>query len=399
MVRSWRRPPLVLVKYYVYMATTSIGFSLPVWVVLLLARGVSYTEIAALNAVFSAVIILGETPTGYVADRLGRRKSLIASALLISVGVTGFAFAHSFLTFAVVYVVWALGQTFRSGSSDAWLYDVLKDRLAEDQFARVRGRANALTLVVTGVTSILAGYLAAVDLRYPFFATAAVTISGVVVLVTFPRSQQSSDDSFETGDVWPVVRDQLLQPSLRWFVVYVALFYAVIEGVSLLIQPISTDVGVAIANLGWLYAGFTFVAALVSYNTDKIREYVGIRGWMYAAPPLLGLAFVGVWFVPLAAIPAFFVMKAFRGATPALANQYLNDNVDSTGRATLLSAASMAYAVVAMPIELGTGVLAQRFSPVVAVAALGAGLALCAGIVVAWQRPVVTTSKEATPSD
>lgn len=399
MVHSWRRPPLVLVKYYVYMATTSIGFSLPVWVVLLLTRGVSYTQIAVLNAIFSAVIILGETPTGYVADRIGRRKSLIASAVLISVGVTGFAFAHSFLTFAAVYVVWALGQTFRSGSSDAWLYDVLKQRFAEDEFASIRGRANALTFVVTGVTSIFAGYLAAVDLRYPFFATAAVTISGVFVLVTFPKSQQPSDESFESNDVWPVIRDQLLQPSLRWFVVYVALFYAVIEGVSLLIQPISTDVGVAIANLGWLYAGFTFVAAIVSYNTDKIRKHVGIRGWMYAAPPLLGVAFISTWFVPLAALPVFFLMKALRGATPALANQYLNDNVGSTGRATLLSAAAMAYAAVAMPVELGTGILAERFSPLVAVAALGVGLAVCAGLVVAWKRPVVTDSAEPAPSN
>lgn len=396
-----RRPPRVLLKYYVYMGTTSIGFSLPVWVIFLLSRGITYTEIAALNALFSAIIILGETPTGYVADRIGRRFSLIVSAALISGSVAAFAFADSFLTFAAVYTTWAIGQTFRSGSSDAWLYDVLRERLAESEFARVRGRGNALSLSITSGSAVLAGYLAAVDLTFPFFATAAVTASGIVVLLTFPRSQSTDEDeaeAFGTSNVLPILRDQLLQPSLRWFVAYVALFYAVIEGVSLLVQPVSVDIGAGYVHLGWLYAGFTAVSAVLSYNAGWIKTRVGIKRWFYVVPPVLGLAFVGVRFVAVTAIPAFFLMKAFRSTTPALANQYINDHVESVGRATVLSTAAMAYAVVAMPVELGVGMLSDAFSPLATIAMLGAGLVVGAGAIVLLRSPITTPDSRDGPA-
>ena len=40
-----------------------------------------------------------------------------------------YAFAESAVTFVLLWVIWAAGQTFRSGTLSAWIYDSSKNTL------------------------------------------------------------------------------------------------------------------------------------------------------------------------------------------------------------------------------------------------------------------------------
>lgn len=145
----------LVVKYYLYKITTAAGFTVPVWTLFLLNRGISYTELFVLDAAWMGATVLGETPTGYIGDRIGRRNSLLVSIVVITGSLVAFAFAQSFPAFVVIYVVWAIGETFRSGSDSAWLYDSLTERMDEDEFAAIQGRGRSLSLVTLGVTSVV----------------------------------------------------------------------------------------------------------------------------------------------------------------------------------------------------------------------------------------------------
>lgn len=105
-----------------------------------LAQGLSFTQIAVLEARYNVTTLFGEIPTGYVGDRVGRRNSLLIGTTLIAVTLTGIGLASSFPALAVLYVCWSMGYNFRSGSEDAWLYDALTDDLSEGEFSHVRGR-------------------------------------------------------------------------------------------------------------------------------------------------------------------------------------------------------------------------------------------------------------------
>jgi hypothetical protein len=63
-----------------------------------------------------------------------------------------------------------------------------------------------------------------------------------------------------------------------------------------------------------------------------------------------------------------------------LGTQYLNDRIESAGRATTLSAASMALSLAAIPFELSGGALADLLSPVRALAVFGGVLLAGAGL-------------------
>ncbi|PSQ16754.1 MFS transporter [Halobacteriales archaeon QS_8_69_26] len=404
-------PPGFVLKYYAYRATMAVGFTAPIWYLYVLSNGVSYAELAVIDAVWWGGLVLFEIPTGYVGDRIGRRRGLVVASLMTVAAQVAMAGAGDFGHFLVIFAWWALAATFRSGTDDAWLYDALKARTDSDEFARIRGRGEAVKYVVAGVTALAGGYIASVSMPLAYLGSAAATALSVPVLLTFPAADgtanggsntESDDDRFTVLDALPVIRGAFTRAPLRTFVPYVGLFMGVFWGVNFFVQPVADGLGVSTTGLGWMFAGFTLLGAVVSYNAGAIRDRFGARGWFTVVPPLLGAVFVGVALLPAAAIPAFFLMRGLRGATTPLANQFINDRVGSVGRATLLSTAGMVYYVAIIPFELAAGSLADVVGPITTIGLFGAVLVTGSALFLAVGSPFGTgdaAPAEGTPAD
>jgi hypothetical protein len=113
-----------------------------------------------------------------------------------------------------------------------------------------------------------------------------------------------------------------------------------------------------------------------------------VRRWFLFAPLFVGATFLALWWLPALAVPAFFLARAVNTATVTLGTQYLNDRVESVGRATTLSAASMALSLAVIPFELAGGALADLLSPVRALAVFGGVLLAGAGLLWWFADPV-----------
>jgi hypothetical protein len=174
---------------------------------------------------------------------------------------------------------------------------------------------------------------------------------------------------------------------LRWFVVYTGVFGGAMAVVNFFVQPVtrdavervSTAVGVSVPPvvvIGLVFAAFTGVSAAVTAGADRVRTVVGVRRYFLVAPPALGVALTVVSVLSAAAVPLFFLLRATRSLTEPLEGQYLNDRTPSVGRATTLSAVSMAHALVELPFEVGGGRLADTLGPTTTVAVVGAVLAV-----------------------
>ncbi|MFB6175549.1 MAG: MFS transporter [Halobaculum sp.] len=366
-------PVSVKIKYYLYQIAQSGQMSGPIWVLFLTARGMSYTQVGALDSAFAVVIILAEAPTGYLGDRIGRRNSLLISATTRTVGSIGFALSSSFGPFVLLYALLALGQTFRSGTESAWLYDILDERFDSDQFSTIRGRGKALGKITGGAAALAGGALGSVDLALPWIASGVATGVAFVVLLTFPETnhQSEDDDSFDVTAALSAVWSQLLGSSLAPFVLYTGLFYSVVAGLNYLVQPVAVASGIDVAQIGILYAGFRVVSAGINAVTGRIENRVGGASWFRAMPFLVGIVFAAILPFRLLAIPAFFLMKAVREASRTIEQQYLNDRIEQTGRATILSSAALVHALVAIPFQLSVGKTADVVGPRTAAGVFG----------------------------
>jgi len=369
----------LVLRYYAFRAASSVGFVTPIFTLFMLARGLSYSEIATLSAVVAVVVTAGEIPTGYVGDRVGRRNSLVASMALLAASLVGFVWARTFPAFVVLYVLWALGLTFASGSDSAWLYDSLRARATEDSFTRIRGRGESVRRAASVVTMVAGGLLYVVSPTAPFVAAAALNALGIPVLLSMPQNEGYADgtaDRLTAREAADVVRTALTGPELRSFVLFVGPFFGAVSASNTYVQPITVDVleaNVAAlgvpeeATLGVLYAGFTGVSAVASYHAGTVESRFGLRTAVVGVAASLVVPLV----VALLAVPVFLAMRAGDAMLRPVASGYLNDRIDDAGRATVLSAASMVYALVRVPLILAGGVVADAAGPLVAVAGFG----------------------------
>lgn len=393
-------PRAPVLKYYLYKATKAVEFYRPIMYLFFLAQGLDFTQIAILEVIYNLTTLFGEIPTGYVGDRVGRRNSLLIGTVLIAVTLLGIGLSSSFLTLAVLYACWSAGYNFRSGSEDAWLYDTLTDELSEGEFAHVRGRGESASLAVGAGAAIVGGYLGSIDLSYPWFVAAVVTGVGAVVLLTLDDPEtykQSESDDLSFRRTVRIVKEALSQRNLRAFILYYYVLYAAVTYlVFVFLQPIFrtvvVDIGIAPAQveslLGWFYAAYSLVGAVLSYYTGAIKERVGVKTWFVVLPFLVGAALVGMYFVPVLALPTFLVARGLSDVTRSFAGQYVNNRIETLGRATVLSAMAMVSGLAVVPFQLGSGVISDYVSPLFALAVAGGVLIVGSGLLLLWETPV-----------
>jgi MFS family permease len=380
-----------VLAFYAYRATTIPGFTWPVLTIYLLDQRLSYAAIAAAGAALAATNIAAELPTGYVADRLGRRNALLVGACCFLVADLGFLLVRSPLDAALVYGTLGVAEAFLSGTTGAWLYDALAAHDATEEFTRVSGRAGAVRRWSGAAMMLTAGPLYLFDHRLPFVAMAVLNVLSVGLVLALPRVTRRREHALSIRAAPRVLREHLLKPGMRGFVVFFALYAALRRGVGSYTQPVTVDVlrpllaGIPPeAVLGVVYAGFTALGALAADRATDAESVLGDRGVLFVLPVVAALALVVPLAVPLAVLPAFFLLRGVTALVAPVRNRFLNERIPSAGRATVLSAASLSFAGVRIPLLLGAGVLADAAGPMVAVAALGGVLlAGAAGVVLA----------------
>ncbi len=118
-------------------------FYYPVFTILFLDYGLSLEQFALLNTVWAVTIVLAEVPSGALADLLGRKQLLVATALLMVAEMALIAFVPLgnaqwvFVAFLANRVVSGLAEAMASGADEALAYDTLVAHGLAEQWPRV----------------------------------------------------------------------------------------------------------------------------------------------------------------------------------------------------------------------------------------------------------------------
>lgn len=109
--------------YYAFIVLSNARLTTGLWILYLLHRGFSLLEIGLVESVFHLTVLAAEVPTGYLADRLGRRRSLALGLLSGMAGTLLILWAPSLPWLFPAFVFSALPE--RLGYGWAFLPSVL----------------------------------------------------------------------------------------------------------------------------------------------------------------------------------------------------------------------------------------------------------------------------------
>ena len=369
---------------------------MPVIVLFFESRGLSMSQVLLLQAWFAALVLLLEVPSGYIADLLGRKRTLIAGTFFGAVGHSLLVFMEGFWQLAVFEACLAVGFSLISGADLAFLYDTevaLRDPTDKRRksVARLFATRNLSEGLAAGMCSVL--LLWSMDAAVYAQAGFAWVAFGLTFALVEPPVERLPHGGHIANLAFVARRLLANGAILRLTVLALAIWPLTTMFAVWLLQRHWQGQGIDIGLFGYLWGGLTLIAALAGKYALALEDRLGSTIMLLVigiAPAVAycGLAAFGV-VGGLVVATAFF---ACRGFGIVILRQALNKRVSSEFRATANSFASLGFrGAFAVTAPLVGAVLDWWGMGIVFLSLAAASLAICVALI----APLILAARSA----
>jgi len=276
-----------LTRYRWFSAVAWTPFMLPILVLFWQDNGLDMFEVYLLQGLFAVSVVVLEVPTGMVADRLGKRTSLLAACVVLFVSLVGYAMGTNFWQFLIAEIGTAIGAALLSGADTALLYDSLKRLGREDEYTLLEGKARGLQMASFALSNLLGGFIGDYDLRAAMWATTIGPFIAFFIALRFVEVAPTPV-SGDMRSAWADYKSLLREATrfvckhrlVRWHVGLLAVFSGSASWLLWMYQPYMTFTGLPVWAFGGAFAVFNLSAALFSRYSHAFRERFGLKGAM-----------------------------------------------------------------------------------------------------------------------
>jgi MFS family permease len=309
--------------------------------------GMSLADVMTLQAVFGLAVVVFEFPSGYLADRIGYRASLLLGGVAWVAGWVAYVRADTFAGVLLAEAVLGAAAAFISGADRALLWVSLEATGRGAEYTRWEGRLRAAAQVSEAVSSAAGGWLYAIRPRLPFWLqipAAALGLASIVALVEVPRPKATRHRS-HLERAWHVVRFALgprtrLRPAMGLAVALGLASFVMVW----LIQPYMKARGIPPSWFGPVWAAAHVWLAAVSLASARVVGALGVRNTLIGCWLLVPVGYVGLAVTPWAWGVAFYLaFMTLRGLQGPILAQVMQEDAPSEDRASVLSLAALLF--------------------------------------------------------
>lgn len=391
-------------RFIIFRLLYTARFYYPVFTILFLDYGLSLEQFAILNLVWALTIVLAEVPSGALADIVGRKKLVVFAAAMMVLEMALIVFAPIgssnllFFLFLGNRICSGLSEAAASGADEALAYDSLKALGREGDWAKLLEKTafvvsiGFFTTMILGAfaydPAIVNGVLAlfneqwslpqSVIIRLPVLLT---LVTACAVFITALGFYDLDKDALLKKKALLLESNggekehPLLEPfrqiaiAAKWtfnhrFVLFVILAGLALDSVGRQFAVLSSEyyrnIDIPVSWFGFIGAGMALIgivnAKISRYlvaNYSPVFNFLSLS--MVLMIGLIGLSFAIPIFGVLFAVGAFAMM----GMVQFQASYYINREVDSSIRATVLSFKGLA-------LNLGLGIASLLYTGYVA---------------------------------
>lgn len=328
--------------YRLYIIKIAKWFSLvmPIIVLFYNENGLKQYDIFVLQGIYSVAIVLLEIPSGYFADVLGRKKTLIFGTILGFIGFLTYSLTHGFWGFLVAEIILGLGQSLISGADSAMLYDSLQAQKRQKEYLKFEGRITSIGNFAEAFAGISGGLLATYSLRTPYFfqtAVAFLAIPAAIGLIEPIRDKIIKKATFK--DILNIFNYALIQNKrLRYNIIFSAIIGSSTLSMAWFVQPYFKEIDLPIAMYGILWTLLNLSVGITSLFAFKVDKILGKTKAVLLITLFLSASYIAVGqYQAYWAISILFFFYLIRGFATPILKDYINRMTDSSVRATVLS--------------------------------------------------------------
>lgn len=148
--------------------------------------GFNNVTIGFMVAIYSAVMLMVDTPSGILADRWSRKGVLILASICLALSALAGGLSHGIGLYLVCTVLWGIFFACYSGMYDSIIYDVLEEETGGRFYDHFLGRVQLLDSIGLVISSLAGALIAAhTSLRFVYFLTIPFVLVSIVTLAKF----------------------------------------------------------------------------------------------------------------------------------------------------------------------------------------------------------------------
>jgi len=344
-----------------------------VYVLFMLNRGMDLLQVSILNIIFVAFVFLFEIPTGAFADVLGRKTSFVISCFITSIAMFIYFLSRTFWSFVLAEIILAIGITFYSGAFQAWMVDSLKHHKFKGSFDKVFSKEQQIMWGAATISGLSGAYIAKINLALPLLVSAiALFLLGILAQVVM-KETYFKRKKFQIREMAKRIKD-IARASINYGIknkiVFMIICFGMVgvfaaQAVGMYWQPRFSEFFPDVSFMGWILTAIGIAAIIGNKLSVLLLRLVKKEKLCLMISQLLkGLFLCLVALSPfLVPILIFFILYGVGGGLfGPIKSVYLNKNIPSEKRATILSFDSMALHIGSGAGLLVSGILAKTTS-------------------------------------
>ena len=364
--------------YVALSAMSHLGVALgaAMYMMYILGEGLDHFTSNLPNLVYFMTIAALEMPTGSIADSFGRKRSFVLSCFLHAAGLFIYAAARNFWGFALAEFVIAMGTTCASGAFKAWLVDELDYhgyKVKQKKLDKIFSAEHFAGHLAAAFGAVVGGILAEKDMALPWIVGGCIALcAGVFSMVMVKEKSFTPEGAFkdQVRQAWPTMKASLGyargNKTVRLIFALGAVQFLAVQAPNMKWQPFfSQGFGMSMVGLGLVFAGIRIaLMAGISIAPWLARRMENERRFFLALQLATAAGIIGA--ISCSGLPLvlsiFLAHEVARGAFDPILESWLNMNIPSRQRATLISLANVAKFLGGALGLLASGLLAQYVS-------------------------------------
>lgn len=312
----------------------------------------SAAQAVLLYVVYDVATTALEVPSGYMSDRLGRRKTLVGASVAGALGASLIALGDGFAVFVLAQMCLGAAAALASGTDNALLYESLVAERREKEVEAFETRAWQFTLSGLALSAVMGGAMATFSYPSAFAAGAVAQLACIAIawrLREPPHSRPAVQES-AVPEQWRLFREAMRLPVLVWLFALSVLMYGFSHLPFVFGQPFIAQAleGAGIALEAPLVSGVVTalmmgVSALAVIYAVRVRERMGLsRLLLLAFGMQIGLVITLAVTPSLLAIGVLLLRMVPNSLSRPFIIARMQPLLSDSGRATFLSIQSFA---------------------------------------------------------
>jgi MFS family permease len=299
---------------------------------------------------FAVGLVLFDVPTGILADRLGRKFCMVASAITMIIALIVLGSSSSLLGYLVGTILFSLQMCLFNGATQAFLYDWLTDIKQAKLYARRQGTMYAWWLCGAAIANFASGFIAHKwGLRNAYFASILPSLGALVLIISLkePAFEKSSENVWykHAHEAFTILRTH---KTILEFTLFSVAATVVLLTICEFGQIYLLHFGISTITLGILWAIDAIFAASGRASAHvfqrRPKTLIGLFCIALAAFEFAGQFMVG--------IGLFWILYGLNEALANVAESEVQAHTPAHMRATMLSLMNCTSNTIAVPVIL-----------------------------------------------